>query len=207
MRISRSEAERIIQEVNFEKMGGLVPVVVQEHFTDTVLMLAFMNREALTLTLETGLMHYWSRTKGRVWLKGEKSKHYSLLQNAVLDCDKDAILFRVNQVGPCCHTGRYSCFHNPILPIEEKGVDARVLDKAFNLIKREVGTQTEDVVKRFSEEAEQVVNFARKGDSEGLIEASTKHLLSILRLLVEAGIPITRVYEKLVALNSMRTGL
>ncbi|HDN62347.1 phosphoribosyl-AMP cyclohydrolase [Candidatus Bathyarchaeota archaeon] len=115
MRLSRSEAERIADKVNFEKLDGLVPVIVQDESTGAVLMQAFMNREALILTLETGLMHYWSRTRRRIWLKGESSKHYSLLRNAILDCDNDAILFKVRQIGPCCHTGKYSCFHKPIL--------------------------------------------------------------------------------------------
>jgi len=115
LRLSRSEAERIADKVNFEKLDGLVPVIVQDESTGAVLMQAFMNREALILTLETGLMHYWSRTRRRIWLKGESSKHYSLLRNAILDCDNDAILFKVRQIGPCCHTGKYSCFHKPIL--------------------------------------------------------------------------------------------
>ena len=70
MRLSRSEAEKFAEKVNFKKLGGLVPVVVQDEVTGEVLMQAFMNREALILTLETGLMHYWSRTRRRIWLKG-----------------------------------------------------------------------------------------------------------------------------------------
>ncbi|MEM3589682.1 MAG: phosphoribosyl-AMP cyclohydrolase, partial [Candidatus Bathyarchaeia archaeon] len=85
--VARSEGiEGLIDKVDFEKMNGLVPVVVQDFDTGEVLMQAFMNREALRLTLETGLMHYWSRTKGRIWMKGEGSGHTQSVVSARLDC-------------------------------------------------------------------------------------------------------------------------
>ncbi|MCK4885628.1 phosphoribosyl-AMP cyclohydrolase, partial [Candidatus Bathyarchaeota archaeon] len=87
-----------IEKVNFGKGNGLVPVVVQDASNNRVLMQAYMNEEALRLTLASGRMHFWSRTKGRIWMKGEESKHHSLVQNAVLDCDDDAILFKVQQI-------------------------------------------------------------------------------------------------------------
>jgi len=211
LRLSRSEAEEIAREVNFEKMGGLVPVVVQDQSTDTVLMQAFMNREALMLTLEKGLMHYWSRTRRKIWLKGEQSGHYSLVENAILDCDKDAILFKVNQVGPCCHTGEYSCFHNPVSPIKEKGVDTRVMEKAFEIIKHKLTAKTEfslsseEFAEKLSEEVNRIIRSFRERNIDGLIDDIVKHMLSILLVLAEAEIPLTRIYEKLESLN--RTGI
>lgn len=115
--MTEEEAEAFVEKVNFEKMNGLVPVIVQEQMTKRVLMQAFMDKEALRLTLTTGRMHFWSRTRRRIWMKGETSRHYSLVQNVIRDCDDDALLFIVEQIGPICHTGEESCFHKPYLPI------------------------------------------------------------------------------------------
>lgn len=98
-------------EPDFEKGGGLVPVLVQEHRTGEVLMLAYMNREAWQKTLETGKAHYWSRSRQSLWLKGESSGHLQLVRETRLDCDADAILLKVEQLGgAACHTGYRSCF-------------------------------------------------------------------------------------------------
>jgi phosphoribosyl-AMP cyclohydrolase len=113
-KLEQEEIERVLSKIDFEKMGGLLPVVAQEENTHQVLMQAFMNREALKLTLKTGKVHYWSRSRGRLWRKGETSGHEQILVNAILDCDHDALLLKVKQVGPCCHTGAKTCFHNPI---------------------------------------------------------------------------------------------
>lgn len=120
LKMTEEEAQAFIKKMNFEKMGGLVPVVLQDHSTKRVLMQAFMNKEALRLTLTTGYMHFWSRTRRKIWMKGETSGHYSLVQNVIRDCDDDALLFLVKQIGPICHTGEESCFHKPYLPVEEK---------------------------------------------------------------------------------------
>jgi len=93
---------------------GLVPVVVQEDATGDVLMLAYMNEEAYNLTLERGVMTYYSRSRSELWLKGDTSGHYQYVRSLFLDCDKDTILARVVQVGAACHTGSHSCFFNEI---------------------------------------------------------------------------------------------
>jgi phosphoribosyl-AMP cyclohydrolase len=93
---------------------GLVAAVVQEHATDQVLMLAWMDAEALRRTLATGRATYWSRSRQQYWVKGETSGHYQHVRSVTLDCDGDALLLRVDQVGPACHTGAHSCFHHPI---------------------------------------------------------------------------------------------
>ena len=93
--------------------NGLVPVVTQEVSSNVVLMVAWMDREALKLTVETGKAVYWSRSRKRLWCKGEESGHTQIVKKIYLDCDKDVLLLAVEQVGGiACHTGRHSCFFN-----------------------------------------------------------------------------------------------
>ena len=94
--------------------NGLVATIAQQHDTGEVLMLAWMNRTALEETLATGQVCYWSRSRQQLWRKGETSGHRQYLIEARLDCDGDAILLRIEQQGPACHTGRPSCFYNSI---------------------------------------------------------------------------------------------
>jgi phosphoribosyl-AMP cyclohydrolase len=89
---------------------GLVPAVAQQHDTGEVLMLAWMNRDSLAATVRTGQVHYWSRSRGRLWRKGETSGHTQRLIELRVDCDGDTLLLRVDQTGPACHTGERSCF-------------------------------------------------------------------------------------------------
>lgn len=94
---------------------GLVPVVAQESGTGKVLMMAWMNREALTLTVQEGRAIYWSRSRNKLWRKGEESGHVQLLKDIRLDCDNDVILLEVEQVGGiACHTGRHNCFYKQL---------------------------------------------------------------------------------------------
>ncbi|MFH6599881.1 phosphoribosyl-AMP cyclohydrolase [Ectopseudomonas khazarica] len=94
--------------------AGLIPVISQRHDDGEVLMLAWMNRAALTETLSSGQVCYWSRSRQRLWRKGETSGHRQRLHSARLDCDGDALLLRVEQTGPACHTGRPACFYNEL---------------------------------------------------------------------------------------------
>ncbi|WP_253449868.1 phosphoribosyl-AMP cyclohydrolase [Halomonas sp. Y3] len=93
---------------------GLITAIAQQHDSGEVLMLAWMNREALLETLTTGRVCYWSRSRQTLWRKGESSGHRQRLVEARLDCDGDAVLLRVDQQGPACHTGRPNCFYNAI---------------------------------------------------------------------------------------------
>jgi phosphoribosyl-ATP pyrophosphohydrolase/phosphoribosyl-AMP cyclohydrolase len=92
----------------------LLPVIAQDFTTNEVLMLAYMNEASLQLTLETGLAHYFSRSRQKLWKKGESSGHFQYLKEAYLDCDSDTLLLKVEQVGVACHTGRSTCFFNRI---------------------------------------------------------------------------------------------
>ena len=94
---------------------GLVPVVVQEHTTRAVLMLAWMDAEALRRTARTGRATYWSRSRGEYWVKGETSGHVQHVRALALDCDADTVLLEVDQTGPACHTGTRSCFTDRLL--------------------------------------------------------------------------------------------
>ncbi len=100
-------------------MGGLIPVVTQEVDTNEVLMLAYMDKEALELTLQTNIAHYFSRSKQRIWKKGESSGHIQEVADILVDCDDDTILLKVKQTGVACHTGRKSCFFTSIKTNEE----------------------------------------------------------------------------------------
>lgn len=97
-------------KVNFEKSNGLVPCVVQDATTGKVLMLGFMNPEALSKTLSEKKLTFYSRSKKRLWTKGESSGNFLLLVDVILDCDNDTLLFKVNPKGPTCHTGADTCF-------------------------------------------------------------------------------------------------
>lgn len=109
-----SATDELVGELtpDFEKGGGLVTVVTQDHADGTVLMVAFMNREAWEQTLSTGTATYWSRSRGELWVKGQTSGNVQQVREIRLDCDLDCVLLRVEQVGgAACHTGRRSCFY------------------------------------------------------------------------------------------------
>lgn len=100
---------RVLQQLQFPE-NGLLPAIAQTHDSGEVLMLAWMNEEAVRLTLETKQAHYWSRSRGEIWRKGATSGHTQKLMEFRYDCDSDAILLLVEQAGPACHTGERSCF-------------------------------------------------------------------------------------------------
>ncbi len=99
-------------EPDFEKSGGLIPVIAQDSDTNEVLMVAYMNRDAWLKTLETGKATYWSRSRNELWLKGETSGNYQIVKDILIDCDRDAIVIKITQIGgAACHTGYRSCFY------------------------------------------------------------------------------------------------
>jgi phosphoribosyl-AMP cyclohydrolase len=98
---------------------GLIPAIAQAHDTGEVLMMAWMNAEAVTRTLETGRVTYWSRSRQAFWIKGETSGHVQELVEMRIDCDRDCLLLRIRQTGPACHTNRRSCFYTAIREGEE----------------------------------------------------------------------------------------
>jgi phosphoribosyl-AMP cyclohydrolase / phosphoribosyl-ATP pyrophosphohydrolase len=102
--------QEILQKIDWQKIENLLPVIVQDNSSNEVLMMAYMNPEALQLSLETKQAHYFSRSKQRLWKKGESSGHIQSIHSFMLDCDNDTLLIKVTQTGVACHTGRPSCF-------------------------------------------------------------------------------------------------
>ena len=103
-----------IDEINFEKSGGLVPVIVQDANTKDILTLAYTNKESLELAKKTGNSWFWSRSRGKLWMKGEQSGNTQKIKEILVDCDFDAIIYLVEPAGPACHTGEKVCFHHEL---------------------------------------------------------------------------------------------
>ena len=110
----QSAIDSAIKIINFNS-DGLVPAIAQEHDTGEVLMMAWMNRESITETLKNGLVCYYSRSRKKLWRKGEVSGHTQSLKDFRIDCDGDTILLLVQQIGVACHTGRPNCFFNSVV--------------------------------------------------------------------------------------------
>ncbi|MHA1230150.1 MAG: phosphoribosyl-AMP cyclohydrolase [Candidatus Helarchaeota archaeon] len=104
------EAESLLSKLNFEKGNGLIAVITQDYENNDILMLAYANKEAVKLTLTTGYVHYWSRTRNELWKKGSTSGHLQLVKEIYVDCDADALLIKIDQIGPACHENYRSCF-------------------------------------------------------------------------------------------------
>lgn len=210
LKLNKTQIEEFVKNVDFNKGKGLVPAVVQDASNDGVLMQAYMNEEALRLTLRSGKTHFWSRSKGRLWMKGEKSGHYSLVQNAVLDCDNDAILFRVQQIGPVCHTGEETCFYKPIKAEEAVAVDAKLVERIFEVIKERILNPTEKsyvsrltakgenaVLQKIGEETVEII-LAAKGDNANEVTHEAADLLfHIMVLFAQKGYIFNSIFEEL----------
>ena len=219
LKLNKKEIDEFIAKVNFKKGDGLVPAVVQDASNGAVLMQAYMNEEALRLTLSSGKMHYWSRTKGRIWMKGEESKHYSIVENAALDCDDDAILFKVQQVGVVCHTGEETCFYKPIKKDTESPIDSRMLERLFEVIKERIRNPSEAsyvsrltskgedaVLQKVGEEAVEFI-LAMKSDNpkEATLEAADV-VFHMLVSFAQKGYDLNSIFEELDQRHKKKTG-
>ena len=115
--------------IDFAKNGGLVPAILQDWKTGEVLMVGYMNAESWAKTQETGKACFWSRSRKKLWVKGETSGHFQIVKEVCLDCDADALLIKVEQIGgAACHTGHRSCFYRRI----EKGATVEVGERVFD---------------------------------------------------------------------------
>jgi phosphoribosyl-ATP pyrophosphohydrolase/phosphoribosyl-AMP cyclohydrolase len=208
--MSEKEVENFVKKVDFGKADGLVPVVIQDASNDKVLMQAFMDEEALRLTLTNGKMHFWSRSHGRIWLKGEESGHYSLLQNAILDCDNDAILFKVQQIGAVCHTGRETCFHKQVVAEEERVVDAKIVERIFEVIMDRIRNPTERsyvsqltgkgedaVLQKIGEETVELILAAKDNRPEEIVHEAADMLFHVLVLFAQKGLELRGIFKEL----------
>lgn len=106
--------KKIIDDLDFAKGDGLIPVIVQDVATKEVLTLAYTNKESLSLTQKTGHSWFWSRSRNKLWMKGEESGNVQKVKEILVDCDSDAIIYLVEPTGPACHTGDRICFHNKL---------------------------------------------------------------------------------------------
>jgi len=105
---------KTIDDIDFEKSGGLVPVIVQDAITKEVLTLAYSNKESLELAKKTGKSWFYSRSRNKLWMKGEESGNTQEIKEILVDCDSDAIIYLVEPSGPACHTGERVCFHHSL---------------------------------------------------------------------------------------------
>ncbi len=133
--LTRENAKRKEEEnapmLDFSKGSGLLPAIVQDHASNEVLMLAYINEEAWRQTLVTGKAHYWSRSRNKIWLKGETSGHIQEIREILVDCDADTVVYRVEQLGgAACHTGHRSCFYRRVAGNELEVIAVPVFDPA-----------------------------------------------------------------------------
>ncbi|MEM7371197.1 MAG: bifunctional phosphoribosyl-AMP cyclohydrolase/phosphoribosyl-ATP diphosphatase HisIE [Bacteroidota bacterium] len=181
-----------MQQLDFDKLNGLIPAIIQDASTDKVLMLGFMNEEALEKTQQEGKVCFFSRTKGRLWTKGETSGNYLQLVSITEDCDQDTLLIKVNPVGPVCHTGADTCFQEKneselgfLLHLSriiqerrknpsESSYTSQLFKKGINKIAQKVGEEAVEVV------------IESKDDNEELFQNECADLLYHLMILLEA---------------------
>lgn len=181
-------------DLDFNKMDGLIPAIIQDNYTSKVLMLGFMNKEAFEKTLETGKVTFFSRTKNRLWTKGEESGNFLNVVSIKEDCDKDTLLIKVNPVGPVCHTGTDTCWgeknEEDIMFLKylqdfiykrheempEKSYTTSLFQSGINRMAQKVG-----------EEAVETVIEATNGTDDGLIYEASDLIYHLIVLLTSKG--------------------
>ncbi|MCR5357324.1 MAG: bifunctional phosphoribosyl-AMP cyclohydrolase/phosphoribosyl-ATP diphosphatase HisIE [Lachnospiraceae bacterium] len=202
-------------EITFDDLkkdsDGHVPVIVQDHKTGEILMLAYMNAEAFEKTLDTGLMTYYSRSRNELWVKGATSGHYQYVKSLTADCDFDTILARVSQVGNACHTGSYSCFFNDIVSTGEVSKDPlKVFEDVYNIIidrrnNPKEGSYTnylfdkgiDKILKKVGEEATEIVIAAKNPDKEEVKYEIADFLYHVMVLMAECGLDWNDIVKEL----------
>ncbi|MCL1822342.1 MAG: bifunctional phosphoribosyl-AMP cyclohydrolase/phosphoribosyl-ATP diphosphatase HisIE [Prolixibacteraceae bacterium] len=188
-------------ELNFEKHGGLIPAVIQDNTTNMVLMLGFMNEEALRKTEETGRVTFFSRTKKRLWTKGEESGNFLNVACMLSDCDNDSLLIKVNPQGPVCHTGADTCWDET-----NEESDINFLECLQDLIEQRRCEMPENsytthlfeegickITQKLGEEAVETIIGAMAGDDENFLYESADLLYHLMVLLTYKGYRIEDV--------------
>ena len=205
----------MIETIDWNK-NPLIPAITQENTTKQILMCAYMNEEALKLSLDTGYMHYYSRSKKRIWKKGESSNHTQQIQKLYLDCDKDAIVAIVHQKGNACHTGEVSCFFNDI--IENKNLKISnntkspydILDELDNIIKdRKYSSKDKSytkllfdkghnhILKKVSEECGEFICAIKDKDEKEIIYEASDLFYHIMVAMNSCDVSLDRVKSEL----------
>ena len=192
-------------DIDFEKMGGLVPAIIQDNVTRKVLMLGFMNKEAYDKTVETGKVTFWSRTRNCLWTKGETSGNFLNVKEILLDCDQDTLLIKARPDGPVCHTGADTCWN------EQNSVDLNFLSYLQDFIDRRhkempEGSYTTSLFKsgvnrmaqKVGEEAVETVIEATNGTDDRLIYEASDLIYHLIVLLTSKGHRIEELAAELV---------
>lgn len=192
-------------DFNFNKMGGLIPAIIQDNVTRKVLMLGFMNKEAYDKTVETGKVTFWSRTRNCLWTKGETSGNFLNVKEILLDCDKDTLLIKARPEGPVCHTGADTCWN------EQNSVDLNFLSYLQDFIDRRFkempeGSYTTSLFKsgvnrmaqKVGEEAVETVIEATNGTDDRLIYEASDLIYHLIVLLTSKGHRIEELAAELV---------
>jgi phosphoribosyl-ATP pyrophosphohydrolase/phosphoribosyl-AMP cyclohydrolase len=203
---------------------GLIPAVVQAAATGECLMVAWMNREAVAQTLATGVTHFWSRSRGKLWRKGEESGHTQHVEQIYVDCDADTLLVQVHQEGVACHTGHRTCFFQRLHAAGAAGGDADASASMLERIERIVGERKVSappdsyvakllargepaIARKVGEEAVEVITAALGGEGDRrLVEEVADLWFHTLVLLGRRGIPVREILEELARRHAGRDG-
>lgn len=210
--IKMASFESIMEFDEFKvNADGLLPVVVQNYKTSEVLMLAYMNKEAFEHTVKTGKMTYYSRSRKKLWVKGETSGHYQYVKSLNIDCDKDTLLAKVDQVGVACHTGNPTCFFTPLAGNDEDETNPlKIFEKVYDTIvdRKEhpkEGSYTnylfdkgiDKILKKVGEEATELVIAAKNPNPEEIKYELSDFLYHAMVLMVERGVTWDDIVKEL----------
>ena len=190
---------------------GMIPVVVQDYKTDKVLMVAYMNEEAFNLTIKTGKMTYFSRSRNEIWVKGVTSGHFQYVKELSMDCDLDTMLAKVYQVGVPCHTGADTCFFNTLVKKEyDESNPMRVFEDVYNVIldrkkNPKEGSYTnylfdkgiDKILKKVGEEATEIVIAAKNPDPQEVKYEISDFLYHVMVLMAEKGVSWKEITKEL----------
>lgn len=192
-----------LDALDFDRSGGLLPVVVQDEATGEVLMLAFANRLALEKTLTTGQMHFWSRRRNELWRKGETSGNTLALVSLHADCDSDTVLARVTPAGPTCHTGERSCFGEgsdvPVAALARlnRTLEARQLDRPEGSYTVRLLDDPNLRLKKIGEESAELVAALATHDTKRAVEEAADLVYHVLVALRATGVEVSALLEEL----------
>ena len=182
---------------------GLVPAIIQDNITHKVLMLGYLNQESLSLTLSTDVVHFYSRTKQRIWKKGEESGNELKVVSLKEDCDKDTVLIKVNPVGPVCHKGDDTCFEDSnvsddfISALEDIILDRKINPSGSSYVSSLFKKGTNKIAQKVGEEAVELVIEAKDDNDDLFLNESADLLFHYLILLQEKGHKIKDVINVL----------
>ena len=193
-----------LDNIDWDKVNGLVPAIVQDFKSSQVLMLGYMNKEALENTVNTNFVHFYSRTKKRLWKKGETSGNFLLLNGIQLDCDRDTLLIKASNEGPTCHLGQYSCFGEEEFNISklEKIIESRLDNPSEESYTSSLFNKgIKEIAKKVTEEAGEVSISVVSNDGR-VIEESADLIFHLLVLLKNQNIG----FEKIIGELEKRSG-